>query len=167
MDARSTAVISDCGAYRFSLGRTLSETGPTACFIMLNPSTADAAKNDPTIRKCIGFATRWGCSSLLAVNLFAIRSTDPMGIRRSGDPIGPDNDSWIVSSVKQAQSTSGPVVAAWGNHGGVHGRGPAVARMLIDAGVDLRCLGTTRDGHPLHPLHLAYATQLVKYHGLL
>ena len=149
---RRSAVISDCGRFRYSLSRTWVEPGHEAAdtfatFIMLNPSTADAEVDDPTIRRCIGFAKAWGLGGLMVVNLFAWRATSPRDLY--SDPenkIGAENDRHII----EACGTATNVIAAWGNHGALLGRGNAV-RSMID---DLEVLGLTTAGHPAHPLYL-------------
>lgn len=149
-----TAVLSDCGTYRYRLGRCWDTSLPELRWIMLNPSTADSAKDDPTVRKCIGFATRWGFGAIQIVNLFAFRATKPRDLMHTTDPIGPDNDQHL-STVLRA-----PVVAAWG---GSLPRAPfgrmAVERILAMAPRDRWwCLGTTKGGEPHHPLILSYNT---------
>jgi hypothetical protein len=102
MNIRSGAVISDCQQYRYSLTRVWAENAPRACFIMLNPSIADATINDPTIRRCIGFAIEMGCGSLEVVNLFAFRATDPKAMKQADDPIGPENDRYLIEAAQCA-----------------------------------------------------------------
>lgn len=109
------ATISECGRYRYDLGRTWVEPGDaladTYCtFIMLNPSTADGTQDDPTICRCINFAKSWGMGGLMVVNLFAWRATKPDDLLRAADPIGPENDRYIDEACRMAQF----VVAAWG-----------------------------------------------------
>ncbi len=144
------AYISTCARYRYSLSREWAP-GPVCTFIMLNPSTADADIDDPTIRRCVAFAQRWGYGALAVVNLFALRATDPKALRSEQDPVGPDNDSAIAEAV----SIGGLIVAAWGVHGALHGRGAAVCN-LIEEGFErgIHHLGLTKDGHPKHPLYL-------------
>lgn len=152
-EARSRAGFSRCGLYRYSLTRVWDEALPRVCFCMLNPSTADAEVNDPTVRRCVGFALDRGFGSLDVVNIFALRSTDPAGLRRVGDPVGPRNDAAIVRAVARASL----VVAAWGNHGELLGRGRAVESILKRATPDpcgLRHFGRTAAGEPRHPLYL-------------
>lgn len=147
----STAILSDDGLYRYTLGRRWAK-GPAAFWIMLNPSTADAALDDPTIRRCIGFTRAWGYSALTVVNLFALRATNPAQLYRHPDPIGPANDAHIVTQAQRHQIA----IAAWGTHGHLLDRSAYVQR-LVD-GIPLHCLGTTRGGHPRHPLYVR-ATQ--------
>ena len=107
----SDAWISQCGLYRYWLGRQWdSRSDACSCvFLMLNPSTADAYKDDPTIRRCIGFAKSWDCGSMDVLNLFSLRATNPSGLRLNEDPIGPYGDE-----VLQGISTYDLIVAAWG-----------------------------------------------------
>lgn len=146
------AVISRCRRYRYQLTRIWDDRLSTVVFVGLNPSTADANIDDPTVRRCVGFAREWGFGALILVNLFALRSTDPSGLYAARAPIGPDNDHWI----RLAGSNAELVVAAWGVHGELHGRGRYV-RALFPR---LMCLGRTREGHPRHPLYLSKDTPL-------
>ena len=91
----STAVISGCGTYRYLLTRRAGPGERAAAFILLNPSTADAATDDPTIRRCLGFARRWGCGRFFVLNLFAFRATYPAELRWADDPIGPRARGWF------------------------------------------------------------------------
>lgn len=152
---RSDATISECGLYRYRLTREWG-AGATAVFIMLNPSTADASQDDPTIRRCVGFAKREGCGRLEVVNLFAFRATAPKDMRAAADPIGPENDAHILAAVTAAD---GPRIAAWGAHGGQ--RGKEVGRRL--RGMGLKCLGLTAALAPRHPLYVRGDAPLVAY----
>lgn len=143
------------GKYRYSLHRRWHAGPRRVCFCMLNPSTADASRNDPTVRRCIGYAMDWGFDALEVVNIFALRSTDPGALRADEDPVGPRNTAAIV----RAAGRSELVVAAWGVHGGIGDRGAAVLRRL-GGGFDVRCLGMTREGYPKHPLYLPKSAQL-------
>jgi hypothetical protein len=118
---------------------------------MLNPSTADAFQLDPTNRRCVGFAQAWGYGSMVTTNIFAFRSTDPAGLRTAADAIGPENDDAILSAATSADL----VIAAWGTHGELQGRGAAVREMLVGAGIALHALRVTKAGHPGHPLYVA------------
>jgi len=150
LDARGDAIISECGTYRYLLQRFWDARLETLNFIMLNPSTADANKNDATIRRCMGFARDLGFGSLEVTNLFALRSTDPKALKRTKDPVGPENDEHIISSAKVCQLT----ICAWGTHGVFHGRGAAVLKLLRDAGITPHALSFAAGGIPKHPLYL-------------
>ena len=126
---------------------------------MLNPSTADAFALDPTNRRCVGFAQRWGFGALVTTNVFAWRSTDPRGLRDADDPVGVDNDDVLVRAARRADL----VVAAWGVHATLAGRGETVRGLLAEAGVDLHVLRLTKDGHPGHPLYVSSATSAVPW----
>ena len=128
---------------------------PAVNFLMLNPSTADAFQLDPTNRRCVGFAQAWGYGSIVTTNIFAFRSTNPAGLRTAKDPVGPDNDETILTAAKNADL----VIAAWGTHGELQGRGEVVRAMLCEAGVELHALKLTKAGHPGHPLYVAADTK--------
>lgn len=159
METRAT--FSPCRTYRYSLTRRWG-TRPHVLFIGLNPSTADETQDDPTIRRCIGFAERWGYGGLVMANLFAFRATDPKAMLTAPDPVGPENDDWL----RQLGDECERVLAAWGAHGRHMGRGAAVMRLLGNEGRRLiYCLGTTRVGYPKHPLYLRADTQPMAYAG--
>lgn len=142
------------GDYRYTLTRSWDPALPTATFIMLNPSTADAEKDDPTIRRCISFAKREHCGSLHVVNLFALRSTDPWELKKHLRPVGPENAKYLKRAILLAD---GPVIAAWGTKGGHQ------ATWLLELyAKHLYHLGLTKDGHPKHPLYLASNSKLSK-----
>lgn len=141
----SSAVLSDCGRYRYELWRRWGE-GAHVLFIMLNPSTADAAKDDATIRKCVAYAKRWGYAAICVGNLFAFRATDPKDMKAAADPIGPDNDATLARLASQA----GVIIAAWGAHGSHMGRAQSVLKLLPR----IQALHVTKDGAPGHPLYL-------------
>lgn len=151
---RATAVFSPDRSYRYLLTRTWDESSPVVNFVMLNPSTADAFALDPTNRRCVDFAQRWGCGALVTTNVFAWRSTDPTALRTVADPIGPANDAVLVETARRADL----VIAAWGVHAAFDDRGMQVQRMLVDAGVELQALRLTKGGHPGHPLYVPAAT---------
>jgi hypothetical protein len=144
----SEAVFSDDYRYRYLLTRRWAVGGTTATFLMLNPSTATASADDPTIRRCVGYARRWGHSALNVVNLYGWRATDPRELRRVDDPVGPLNDRFI-RQVCQAGRLN---VAAWGIHGSRGDRAAQVVAMLDGLDVDLTCLEVTSRGQPRHPL---------------
>ena len=145
------ATFSPCGAYRYSLTRGWDSGKPAVNFLMLNPSTADAEQDDPTVARCSERARRLGHGGLEVVNLFALRSTDPKALYGHADPVGPENDSAILSAAEQ-----GNVVCAWGNRGELRGRDKAVLRLLRAAGLPVLALKVSKDGHPSHPLYLSY-----------
>lgn len=155
---RRSATFDPTRTYRYALERHWADA-PPAVFAMLNPSTADAFADDPTIRRCIAFARREQCGGLIVVNLFALRATDPKALYAHPDPVGRHTDGLLLDAVAKG----GPVIAAWGVHGALAGRGAEVAR-LIDH-VDLLCLGTTKDGHPRHPLYVRGDAPLTLWRG--
>lgn len=144
------AEISDCGRFRYALTRRWSD-GPTALFIMLNPSTADAAADDPTIRRCISFAKREGCGGLRVENLFAFRATDPDEMFRHAHTAVGAADRYIVEAIG---SDDGPIIAAWGADRRAEERARYVTNYLIEGGARLMCLGKTKSGAPRHPLYV-------------
>lgn len=165
--AIGTADISPCRRYRYSLTRRWEDRGASGdglLWVMLNPSTADANRNDPTLRRCLRFSREWGSRSLTVVNLYALISTNPAGLWKVEDPVGPENDAVIALSAREAQAT----VLAWGN-GAPH---PARCRAVIDIlranafyATRLHCLGKTGAGQPRHPVRLAASTQMEVFLG--
>lgn len=144
------------GEYRYELTRSWG-TGRHLGIIMLNPSTADANEDDPTIRRCIGFAKALGYSGLKVVNLFALRSTSPAALSEHPDPVGPRNDEFILRAASGGMliaASGGMLIAAWGAHPFAAKRAREVADVLHDAGVKLQALKVTKEGHPGHPLYL-------------
>ena len=122
---------------------------------MLNPSTADEQVDDPTTRRALGFAQLlFDCKEYLAVNLFALRSTDPKGLALVDDPIGPRNDEYLIAAAEWADE----IVVAWGNKGTLCNRNQSVLKLL--EGRRLWCLGHTKPGHPNFPLYLAASTPI-------
>jgi len=113
MTTISSAEFSPDRVHRYELWRTWDKSKGIAMFIGLNPSTADEIKNDPTVTRCINYAKKWGYGGMIMSNIFAYRATDPKIMKGATDPVGPDNDEWLVKSSKEA----GLIVAAWGNHG--------------------------------------------------
>lgn len=142
-----SAVISPCGRYRYALWRRWRDDRPGICmFVMLNPSTADATIDDPTIRRCITFAHSWGYGAIYVLNLFAFRATDPRELLRTADPIGPDNHIYLKCWGMSADIR----IAAWGAHGGLLYQNEVV-RDIIPR---LHYLKLNKDGLPAHPLYL-------------
>jgi len=155
---KRAATIDPTGRYRYSLWREWDASGPRVAFVLLNPSTADADRDDPTVRRCIGLARAWGCGSLEVVNLFACRATNPGVLREVADAVGPENERYLREAARRAQR----IVLAWGARGGLHGRDRVILR-LLGTGDPLDCLGTTRDGQPRHPLYVSNTTVPIPY----
>lgn len=147
----SEAIYSACETYRYALTRHWAE-GPKLNVVMLNPSTADERRNDPTIERCERRARAGGFGAFRITNLFAVRATDPREMKRHPAPIGSDNDAVLREACRWADLT----LCGWGVHGVHQGRNAHVAA-LLRAESDLHVLGLSRDGHPRHPLYVAYA----------
>lgn len=158
--AAGGAALSHDGRYRYRLWRTWDESAPPLVFAMLNPSTADAEVDDPTIRRCIGFAKRDGFGGIEVVNLYAYRATKPADLWRTGDPIGPDNDRTLRDVFEAAAGAGFPVVAAWG----ANAKPSRVSwvRSMPHAEV-LHHLGLTDKGAPRHPLYLRGDSPLTRW----
>lgn len=150
---RRAAELSDCGTWRFTLTRAWGPA-PAVVFVLLNPSRADADRDDPTLRRCIGLARAAGAGGLCVVNLFALRTPDPRALARAPDAVGPGNDAAVLRAAR-----AGQVICGWGNGGARRGRGAAVAALLRGAGVALWHLGLTATGAPRHPLYLPSDTR--------
>lgn len=146
------AGFSACGQYRWWLRRQWQPLWPRLLVIGLNPSRADAQRDDPTLRRIVGFAQRWGYGSVTLLNLHARITPNPAVLRRCPDPVGSENDRWLRTVL-----TTGGVAAwlAWGNQGSWRGRDRAVLDLLGEAapGVPLLVLGLTAQGQPRHPLY--------------
>jgi hypothetical protein len=168
------AVISDDGLYRYRLWREFQPSfskvyephtwEKRVLWIMLNPSTADAQEDDPTIRKCTGFALRWGYGGIEVVNLYAFRSSRPSDLwRHNVSPIGPFNDHYIVEVLKR--ENVGKVVVAWGGIDNlkIRKREWDVLEILRFQNQQLECLGVTKAGNPRHPLMVPYETPLMRF----
>lgn len=158
----SAAILSTCGTYRYTLHRQIPSVlrwVRPCLFVMLNPSTADATKDDPTIRRCVGFAKREGCTGLTVVNLFALRATDPAALMLSDNPVGPDNDRHLREQIDAHRI--GIIVAAWGSHQLAQRNRGWLKSLLIERGA--QCLGMTKDGSPRHPLYVKADQPLVPW----
>ena len=158
-DADSEAVYSDCERYRYTLTRVWMPDGRKALFIMLNPSTATEVQNDPTVERCECRARALGFGAFRVANIFAWRDTDPKAMRSAADPVGPANDASILESCGWADR----IICAWGTHGSHLRRGAAVERLLRKTGRKLYTLGLSKEGHPKHPLYIAYAVQPIPW----
>jgi len=180
--ADAGAVISDDGKYRYRLwrefgireGRSLfplrhfppAHQDKRVLWIMLNPSTADATEDDPTIRKCMGFAALWEYGGIEVVNLYAFRTTKPGDLwGRDVRPIGPTNDRYIMEVLKQ--ENVGKVVVAWGGAGRRRAarRKRDVLALVQFQNREPECLGITKEGDPFHPLMRPYKTPLEIFKG--
>lgn len=152
-DVTASAVLSDCKKYRYSLTRVWDDNKPRVLFVMLNPSTADAEKDDPTIRRCIGFAKDWGYGGIYVVNLFALRATNPKDLLKAPFVVGIENEKWF----RRMSSLAHLVVCAWGN-------GKIVDKLqkrldhnwkpLSWISKPLHYIELSNDGTPKHPLYL-------------
>lgn len=162
-----TALIDPTGVYRYLLTRTWDSSRPSATWVMLNPSTADAGADDATIRRARRFSERWGFGSLAVVNLFAYRTSSPSLLRTTRYPVGPGNDQMIENMV----STSECVIAAWGNSGTIENpstgtsRSEETRRLLSGLGATVRCLEMTQRAEPRHPLYVPGDTPLRAFPG--
>ena len=161
------AQFSGCRNYRYSLWRVWNDDLPALMFIGLNPSTADENEDDPTIRRCIGFAELLGYGGVLMLNLYAWRSTDPKELKKAVNPVGRENNTYI----RMYHESAGRTIACWGAN--VFGgrdldvcdlpRPPYPLAKTQTIGDDLWCFGTTKDGHPRHPLYLPAQTTISKF----
>lgn len=156
------ATISEDGLYRYELTRRWSNTqtlsSRTLTWVMLNPSTADAELDDPTIRRCIRFSKDWDFDALVVVNLFALRATKPVHLNHHPDPVGPKNDLlagyWMRNTV---------VVAAWGAHKKAAERTNWFWDQTASSHYKPLCLGLTNGGNPRHPLFVAADTKPMRF----
>ena len=161
-DHANGATFSPDGRYRYHLWRSAQKRrgAGSITFIMLNPSTADAEKDDPTIRRCLAFAKEWGYRRLDVVNLFALRATNPKALKAVSYPeaVGPHNDQ----AIERVMNDSSLVVAAWGAHGALHQRDDDVIRMVVPTG-KMHYLRFTKGKHPAHPLYLPSTLKPIKW----
>lgn len=157
------AIFSTCEAYRYELLYSFGWEGPEVVFLMLNPSTADELGPDPTVRRCMGFARRLGASTLRVVNMFGLRSTDPLDLLEADDPVGPWNDRYITSRPREESL----VICAWGEPSKarlkrlVRARAARVVELL--RGRTLYALAVTKSGAPRHPLYLRADSELMEW----
>ncbi len=144
------AQFDDTGQYRYRLTRQWDRTRPSLTIIMLNPSQADTAVDDPTIRRCMGLAHPWGFGSIIVVNLFAYRTAYPRRLGQVEDPVGPHNNT----SLWEATQTSPKILLAWGNGGHLHQRDIGVLELLSPFRKKWCYLHLNRSGQPRHPLYI-------------
>ena len=156
--SRAGAEFDGTGAYRYSLWREWDSLRPIVAFVMLNPSTADTAKDDPTIRRCASFARSWGFGSMEVVNLFAYRTSEPRRLLHAPEPVGPANDGYLLDAASRAHT----LIVGWGVHGGLLDRGREVLGLLAGRS-QLHCLGFTQAGQPRHPLYIRRETVPVPF----
>ena len=155
--AKATAIFSDCGRYRYLLKRTWAE-GPVCLYVGLNPSTATASSDDATVRKCMALARAWGFSGITLANLFAVRCRYPQILSTQQDPVGPQNDQFLIHAIKKAHT----VVAMWGNQGlKSYGLPIRRDRHILSLRDDWQCVGITQQGAPRHPLYIAKSSLLM------
>ncbi|KVO11738.1 DUF1643 domain-containing protein [Burkholderia ubonensis] len=155
-----SAVISTCGMYRYRLEREVALDGPAYAFIGINPSTADACVDDATVRKWIGFVTRWGGRRFIVGNVFAYRATDVRALASAVDPVGPKNDGYLAEIFRDADI----IVPCWGARSKLTPellpRLDMICRLLSGATKSVMTFGFTASGDPKHPLMLGYDTAL-------
>ena len=154
----SGAVFSRCRRWRFLLWRRWDARLPVANFLMLNPSTADEFKLDPSCTRARLYAERWGYGALIVTNIFGWRATDPDDMKAARDPVGRGNDAAILRAARE----SAIVVCAWGNHGAHLGRSAAVRALLAKARIEARVLRMNAGGEPAHPLYLSGSLRPIK-----
>ncbi len=155
----SGAQFSRCRRWRYLLWRRWDPARPAANFLMLNPSTADERRLDPSCTRARNFAERWGYGALIVTNVFGWRATDPGEMKAARDPVGAGNDAAIVRAAREAAV----VVCAWGNHGAHLERAASVHSLLRGTGVRLHYLRMNGAGHPAHPLYLPGALDPVPW----
>ena len=145
--------------YRYVLKHTWEPLFPPklCTWIGLNPSIADETQLDPTLRRIRAFSAAWGYNGFIMINLFGLVSTDPDKLYAVDDPVGQENDRYIL----QAAQESDRIIVAWGVLGGIENRCHAVLAML--AGGDVMCLKETKEGYPIHPLYVACSTEPKSY----
>lgn len=155
----SSAIISECGQYRYFLERKWGIGLPFVTWIMLNPSTADAEKDDPTIRRCINFSKSWGFGGMYVVNLFAFRAAKPERLKRALHPVGPENEHNIL----YAACNSREIIAAWGGDGSFRNQDKIILALLKE--FPINALGFTAEGHPRHPLYMKSDVIPIRWSG--
>lgn len=155
-----TAFISEDGMYRYKLTRSWDKERPELLVVMLNPSTADAAVDDPTIRRVMRFADDAGYGELLVMNLYALRSADPAALHQR-DAVGAANDGMLEDALVRQRAAGERVLAAWGASEHVRRRASDVLALV--SGVEWVCLGTTKDGHPRHPLYVPATQRMTRF----
>jgi hypothetical protein len=156
---QSTAIYSDDERYRYSLTRVWNAVDQGLMFLMLNPSTATEAQNDPTVERCERRARALGFGRFCVANIFAWRDTNPAGMRNASDPIGVLNDQYILENIQNHDQ----IICAWGAHGNHLGRSDQIIGVLQGSGKPLYHLGLTKSGQPRHPLYIRYDQQPIAW----
>ncbi|MGD1908075.1 MAG: DUF1643 domain-containing protein [Leptolyngbyaceae cyanobacterium] len=154
-----SATFDATGQYRYRLDRRWDPHRPALTFVMLNPSRADHRQDDPTLRRCIGLSQGWEYGALTVVNLFAYCSSKPKQLQTAVDPVGPENDRYLLAACSDTQT----IVLAWGNSGGLYQRNRAVLSLLEPYRDRCHCLGRNQTGQPRHPLYVKRNTQLLPW----
>jgi hypothetical protein len=157
--AGDSAIFSTCGQYRYRLERRWG-TGKVWVFILINPSIANATRPDPTITRLVTRAKMNGAGGIVVLNLFALVSTKPTGLKLVDDPVGPENDAHLLAVCQEASE----VICGWGTNGKLFGRDQVVLKMLADHGIVTKALFINDDGTPKHPLYCGYDLQPIPYH---
>lgn len=152
---RKSAIISDCGLFRYEIRGVWDDTLPPMVGILLNPSKATAEIDDPTWLRGVYRAQRLGFGSSIYGNLGAGRATDPADWKRMRDPIGPENDDHLRRILQECLDRGGLAYAGWGAHGDFRRRDLRVKFIAREVGITLHCLGKTKTGDPRHPLYVA------------
>ncbi len=142
--------------YRYNLFRVWDKTKPKIVFIGLNPSVADERQDDNTVRKCINIARREGYGSMVMLNAYAYRSTDPKALEIQSNIVGTHNDHYITLACKDADK----IVVAWGNHA-TDDRHAMLLKVL--EGHPLYCFAKNNNGKPKHPLYISLKAPLIRY----
>lgn len=152
---RKDALISPCGLYRYWLKRHWEDDLVGLPVIMLNPSTADAEIDDPTIKRCMEFARREGYGGITVLNVFALRATNPEELKKVNDPNGPDNNDWLKRMMGFHELGGSKIIlVAWGANKFAEPRAAQIIDMAKREGAQLVCLGTSKNGAPKHPLYI-------------
>ncbi|WP_153976914.1 DUF1643 domain-containing protein [Paenibacillus xylanilyticus] len=149
------AVFDPTKKYRYLLSREWDASLPRLLYVMLNPSTASHEEEDQTSKQCLYFAKKFGFGSLEIVNLYAIISTDPNQLKFVHDPIGDENDKFILEAASRATT----IIVSWGEKHFINQRHNKVARLLTSKGHQLHCLGIAKSGHPRHPSRMSHSIE--------
>jgi len=158
-ETKRAAVFSDQKEYRYQLSRIWDESKNSVCFIGLNPSIANEHRDDNTVSKCVEQAKMLGFGSLEMVNLFAFVDTKQGKLHLVEDPIGPENDSFLIASAKRCET----VIVMWGNEGSYKGRSREILEKLRKGRKKLYCLGINSTGEPKHIGRMKYVCEIQNY----